>query len=194
MMKEKTMKKTLQATIIVMSTLLSMSLTANARGFDQPQTSQNYGEVRGRNNQFENSNRNRVATPNGAFQQGGTKTPTNDQDIVRAVESRRNVNFVEGGGMIVNEVLPDDNQGLRHQKFVVQLSNGSKMLAVYNLDMDNCNPIPLQKGDTVAMGGEFKWTNQGPLLHWLHYDPSNRRPDGYVQHEGVDYCRSGRRQ
>lgn len=121
------------------------------------------------------------------------QTPTvvdnsaNDADIVRAVNEQRRLNFVEGGGMVVIKVLPDDTNGNEHQKWMVRLSNGKTMQAVYNSDM--CPRVPIQVGDVVAMGGQFIWTNQGALLHWLHKDPRGDRPDGYVYVNGKYYCK-----
>lgn len=110
-----------------------------------------------------------------------------DQQILAAVAGRRNVNFVQGTGMTVVKILPEDRNGLPHQLWVVRLSNGQEMTAVSNLDM--CPSIPLKVGDVVSMGGQFIWTKQGPLLHWLHRDPKKKRPDGYVQLAGRTYCR-----
>lgn len=114
-----------------------------------------------------------------------------DERIVQAVEKKRRVDYVEGSGMVVIKLLPDDRQGLQHQKWVVRLSNGATMQAVYNLDL--CEYVPLKVGDVVSMGGQFIWTNQGALLHWLHYDPRRKRPDGYVEHNGKAYCLEGER-
>lgn len=118
-------------------------------------------------------------------------SPAADQRIVEAVQKKRRLDFVEGAGMVVIKLLPDDRQGLQHQKWVVRLSNGATMQAVYNLDL--CEYVPLKVGDVVAMGGQFIWTNQGALLHWLHYDPRRKRPDGYVEHNGKAYCIDGER-
>ncbi|UYL09696.1 DUF3465 domain-containing protein [Bdellovibrio sp. SKB1291214] len=119
------------------------------------------------------------------YQQGSASAP--DAAIVRAMESHQRVNFVEGADMEVVQVLPDDTNGNQHQKWVVRLSNGKTMQAVYNSDM--CPRVPVEIGDRVAMGGMFLWTNQGGLLHWLHHDPRGNRPDGYVMINGVYYCK-----
>lgn len=110
-----------------------------------------------------------------------------DEAIVKAVEARMRRNFVQGGQMVVTKILPDDNSGLKHQKWMVRLSNGQQMMAVYNSDM--CERVPLKVGDVVAMGGQFIWTNDGGLLHWLHHDPRQNRPDGFVQLNGKFYCK-----
>lgn len=119
------------------------------------------------------------------YQQEGSSAP--DAQIVSAVESHKRQNFVEGADMEVVQVLPDDTAGNQHQKWVVRLSNGKTMQAVYNSDM--CPHVPVQVSDRVAMGGMFLWTNVGPMLHWLHHDPRGNRPDGYVMLNGVFYCK-----
>ncbi|NUN05797.1 MAG: DUF3465 domain-containing protein [Bdellovibrio sp.] len=110
-----------------------------------------------------------------------------DNDIVRAVNDRRRVNYVEGGSLTVTKVLPNDEDGRKHQKWMVRLSNGNTMQAVYNSDM--CPEVPVKVGDVIAMGGMFLWTNSGPMLHWLHHDPRGNRPDGYVYVNGKYYCK-----
>lgn len=112
---------------------------------------------------------------------------SSDSDIIRAVNDQRRVDFVEGGSLVVSKVLPDDRSGLKHQKWVVRLSNGKEMEAVYNLDM--CPRVPINVGDKIAMGGQFVWTNKGALLHWLHHDPRGNRPDGFVYAKGQFHCK-----
>ena len=114
-----------------------------------------------------------------------TTTVSDDSDLVRAVRDRRNVNFVQASNVEVVQILPDDNDGLRHQRWYVRLSDGSKVFAVYNIDITK--RVPIQVGQKISLGGEFKWTNQGALIHWLHADPEKRRPDGYVDVNGVRY-------
>jgi hypothetical protein len=108
-----------------------------------------------------------------------------DSDLVRAVNDRKNVFFVQAGQVQVIQILPDDNKGLKHQRWYVQLSNGSKVFAVYNTDVTA--RVPLQVGQVMSLGGEFKWTQDGALIHWLHEDPKNRRPDGYVEINGKKF-------
>lgn len=109
-----------------------------------------------------------------------------DADLVKAVNNQRRLGFVEGAGMVVIRVLPEDTKGAQHQKWIVRLSNGKHLQAVYNSDM--CPKVPVQEGDVVAMGGEFIWTQSGGMLHWLHHDPRGRRPNGYVNLNGKTYC------
>lgn len=139
-----------------------------------------------RREEFENQNRNQTQHEVIAAAKFLNSTDS-DSDVVRAVNDRRKVNYVEGGNMVVVKVLPDDDNGLKHQKWVVRLSSGQTMQAVYNSDM--CPRVPVRVGDVVAMGGMFLWTNSGALLHWLHHDPRENRPDGYVYLNGQYYCK-----
>ncbi len=125
---------------------------------------------------------NRAQQANAALQSG-----TPDYEILKAMNNRKQVNFVEGSSLEVIKILPDDTNGLEHQKWTVKLSDGRTMQAIYNLDM--CERVPLKVGDTVSMGGQFIWTNQGGILHWLHHDPKGNRPDGYVELNGKFFCK-----
>ncbi len=117
-----------------------------------------------------------------------TGLPHDDSEIVHVVTEQKNSHFVEGSGMEVVQILPDDTQGLEHQKWIVRLSSGQKMLAVYNSDM--CPRVPVKVGDIVSMGGQFIWSRKdGAILHWLHHDPKGKRPDGYVYLQGEFYCK-----
>lgn len=125
--------------------------------------------------------------PSDGQEQNVVNGNASDAAIVKAVNAQARVNFVEGGGMVVTQILPDDTSGLQHQKWMVRLSNGKLLQAVYNSDM--CPRVPVKVGDVVAMGGMFIWTNQGGLIHWLHHDPRGNRPDGYVMLNGKFYCK-----
>lgn len=109
----------------------------------------------------------------------------NDNDLVAAVNSRREVFYVEAGNITVSKLLPDDNSGLRHQKWQAKLSNGSVVDIIYNADMGD--RVPVRVGDKFGVGGQFIWTRGGGLVHWVHGDPSHRRPDGYVYYNGTVY-------
>ena len=137
------------------------------------------------------SSRNNDQRNNAGFQQDAGPGTGEDQDIVDLSLKRKGADYVEGGGMIVTDIFKDDNSGLRHQKWQVRLTNGMLMEAHYNLDM--CERVDLRIGDTVSMGGEFIWTKGGGLLHWLHFDPRERRQDGYVEVNGKVYCGDGQR-
>ncbi len=89
---------------------------------------------------------------------------------------------VQGAG-IVSRILPDDNQGSRHQRFILHLKSGQTLLVAHNIDLaprvDN-----LKKGDVVEYSGEYKWNPEGGLVHWTHRDPTGRHVAGWLKHQG----------
>jgi hypothetical protein len=106
-------------------------------------------------------------------------------EVVQAQQNHQEVNFLEVKNAHVTQVLPDDLIGSKHQKWIVQLEDGSSLLCVYNSDMGD--RIPVQVGQTMSLGGQYIWDRGGGLIHWLHADPQHRRPDGYVLLNGTTY-------
>lgn len=127
------------------------------------------------------------------YQSGNRRDNGQDQSgdgqVVDANRRHLSHVWVQGAGMRVVALLPDDNQGLRHQKWTVQLSDGSTIMGVYNSDI--ADRVPLHVGDVVSMGGEFISDPRGNLMHWLHAEPCPNSPnphrDGFVDLNGVRY-------
>ncbi len=116
---------------------------------------------------------------------GVIRPATNDSEIVRALENRKMVNFIQGANLVVTRILPEDTRGNPHQLWMARLSSGSQVKIIYNLDMGE--RVPLKVGDVFSVGGQFLWTNKGGLIHWTHEDPRKNRPDGYVILDGQVY-------
>lgn len=92
---------------------------------------------------------------------------------------------VLGGGKVVR-VLPDDNDGSRHQRFIVRLSSGRTLLIAHNIDLAPRVPS-IRVGDTVSFNGEYEWNDKGGVIHWTHRDPQNRHQAGWIEHKGKRY-------
>jgi hypothetical protein len=86
----------------------------------------------------------------------------------------------------VLKVLPDDNQGSRHQRFLLDTGLGHSLLVAHNIDLAPRIP-DLQRGDTVQFKGEYVWNEKGGVMHWTHRDPDGRHPGGWLKHEGRTY-------
>ena len=92
---------------------------------------------------------------------------------------------VNGKGTVIR-ILPDDNDGSRHQRFIVELSSGRTILISHNIDLaPRINT--LKEGDKVSFFGEYEWNPQGGVVHWTHKDPAGRHDDGWIKHEGTRY-------
>lgn len=90
-----------------------------------------------------------------------------------------------GSGTVVR-VLSDDNDGSRHQRFIIELASGQTLLIAHNIDLAP-RVYGLQTGDQVEFYGEFESNPQGGVIHWTHHDPQGRHPDGWLRHRGRTY-------
>ena len=85
----------------------------------------------------------------------------------------------------VDRILPDDNEGSRHQRFIVRTPSGRTVLIAHNIDL--ARRVPLEIGDTVTIRGEYEWSDRGGTMHWTHHDPKQWREGGWIEHRGVRY-------
>jgi hypothetical protein len=108
-----------------------------------------------------------------------------DRVLRRAFEQHTSNLQVEGQG-VIKRILPDDNDGSRHQHFILELGTGQTLLIAHNLDVAP-RITGLRKGDKVAFRGEYEWNPEGGIIHWTHHDPSGRHPDGWIKHKGKTY-------
>lgn len=86
----------------------------------------------------------------------------------------------------VAAVLADDNDGSRHQRFILRLASGQTLLVAHNIDLAP-RIKPLKVGDSVSFYGEYVWNEKGGVLHWTHHAPQGRHPDGWLKHKGRRY-------
>jgi hypothetical protein len=77
---------------------------------------------------------------------------------------------------VVSQILPEDHDGLPHQKYTLTVGGQIKLLIVSNLDFGR---VPLQVGQTQTVCGEYKKVGQG-MIHWTHFDPHGGHPDGFT--------------
>jgi hypothetical protein len=135
-----------------------------------------------------------VGAPNAsaASQQGFETNPpapaiqtAADGQVVEAYRNHQS-NVQVTGGAVVSRLLPDDNEGSRHQKFILQLSSGKTLLIAHNIDL-----APrignIREGDFVEFCGEYEWNEKGGVVHWTHHDPARRHVGGWLQHNGRTY-------
>ena len=86
----------------------------------------------------------------------------------------------------ITKLLQDDNEGSRHQKFIVKLKNEITLLVSHNMDLSTRIPN-LEQGETIVFYGEYEWNNKGGVVHWTHKDPKGKHPDGYLLYRGKKY-------
>ncbi|GAW97985.1 MULTISPECIES: DUF3465 domain-containing protein [Colwellia] len=102
-----------------------------------------------------------------------------------AYKSQKSDIQVKGNGKVIR-ILKDDNQGSRHQKFILKLSSGQTILIAHNIDLAP-RISSISKGDSVQFYGEYEWNNKGGVVHWTHRDPNGNHIGGWLKHNGRVY-------
>ncbi|MFN7960979.1 MAG: DUF3465 domain-containing protein [Thermoanaerobaculia bacterium] len=105
-------------------------------------------------------------------------------ELSRALAGHLRDVWVEGSGE-VTRLLPDDNQGSRHQRFLLRLEDGQSLLVAHNLDL--APRVPVAEGDEVEFRGQLEWNDHGPLVHWTHHAPDSHHTGGWLRHQGQLY-------
>ena len=93
--------------------------------------------------------------------------------------------WIEDTGFVCR-LLQDDDDGSRHQRFIIQLSNRQTLLIAHNIDV--AERIPLSLGDRVQFRGVYEWNDLGGLVHWTHHDPLGIEDGGWVRYRRSVYA------
>ena len=118
------------------------------------------------------------------------EVPTTSTQAVSTQSSTRSEQWrsgqqVKGSGRVVR-ILADDNDGSRHQRFILEMSPGQTLLVAHNIDLAP-RISSLSTGDTVEFYGEYETNPQGGVIHWTHHDPQGRHVAGWLEHRGRRY-------
>lgn len=113
------------------------------------------------------------------------RTTSQRNDVATAYANQQGDVQVRGRGTVV-KVLPDDNHGSRHQRFILELASGHTILVAHNIDLAARLP-DLRRGASVSFNGEYEYNDKGGVLHWTHHDPAGRHDDGWLEYEGKLY-------
>lgn len=105
--------------------------------------------------------------------------------LLQAFQQRQSELLVAGAGR-VTKILPDDNKGSRHQRFVLQVNPQQTVLIAHNIDLAP-RIEHLAEDDVVEFSGQYEWNNKGGVIHWTHHDPQGRHPGGWLKHNGQTY-------
>ena len=108
-----------------------------------------------------------------------------DQRLARAYAEEESHLQIEGTGTVI-KLLDDDNEGSRHQRFIIRLESGQTILVAHNIDLA-LRIDSLKVGDEVGFLGEYDWSPKGGTVHWTHHDPQGRHVAGWLKHEGRFY-------
>lgn len=82
----------------------------------------------------------------------------------------------------VEKILRDDLEGDRHQRFLIRLPNGRKLLVAHNIDI--AERADVSAGEKVRLRGRFEWNERGGVIHWTHRAPRGDHPGGWIEVRG----------
>ncbi len=131
-----------------------------------------------------NAESSEVPVP-GATRDTPSSSAVDDADVVSSLYERGASGAMVRVSGTVKKALPDDNDGSRHQRFILRLTNGHTVLVAHNIDL--APRVPLDDGDTVEVRGQYEWNDQGGVLHWTHKDPRGSHDEGWIRLDGKTY-------
>jgi hypothetical protein len=94
----------------------------------------------------------------------------------------------------VSKILPDDTKGLPHQRFLVELDDGTNVFIANDThygtavpDMQVGQPIQI-RGEWIPEVGNWGGTDTIGVLHWTHKaDAGSNHPPGWIDYGGNRY-------
>jgi len=98
--------------------------------------------------------------------------------IAKLYQQKKSDTWVTAYGH-VGKLLPDDNKGSRHQRFLLDIGQKKWLLIAHNIDL--APYVPLKKGDRVIVHGEYEYNDKGGVIHWTHHDPRGYKDGGYIE-------------
>lgn len=114
-----------------------------------------------------------------------SSTPAKTLAQLRAAANDPNTKFWTNIQGTVIKNLKDDQEGDRHQKFLVEVAQDLTLLVSHNIDV--AERVPVREGDLVNIQGEYVWNNRGGVIHWTHHDPKGRKAGGWIELKGKRY-------
>ncbi len=92
---------------------------------------------------------------------------------------------VIGKGIIIR-ILDDDTKGIKHQRFIVEVSSGQTLLISHNIDLaPRINTLMM--GNEIEFYGEYEWNKEGGIIHWTHHDPKGNHIGGWLRYDDYKY-------
>jgi hypothetical protein len=102
--------------------------------------------------------------------------------VLSAYAAQRSGAWLETGGQ-VTRLLSDDDDGARHQRFILGVGDGHTVMVAHNIDL--AERVPVRVGDTLTLRGRYEWNARGGVIHWTHHDPLGREQGGWIRSGGT---------
>jgi len=108
---------------------------------------------------------------------------TNSNTLKTLFKNKQSSVMILFNGTVV-KVLSDDNEGSRHQRFIVK-SDDHTVLIAHNIDL--APRVPIQEGERIKIYGQYEWNEKGGVVHWTHHDPQNKHENGWIELNGKKF-------
>ncbi len=154
----------------------------NNEGKNQQARNQTSSQDAQSNSREENNPRIEAAKP---VSTNGSPSKRNDNALIAKLYQQQKSDEIVTAVGRVGKILPDDNKGSRHQKFLLDIGQDKWLLVAHNIDL--APYVPLKQGDDVIVHGEYEYNEKGGVLHWTHHDPRGYHEEGYIEHNGKKY-------
>jgi len=99
-------------------------------------------------------------------------------------QNRQSGVMIEFEGLIIKR-LSDDNEGSRHQRFIVEIDNKHTVLIAHNIDV--APRVPIKVNQPVTIYGQYEWNDRGGVVHWTHADSYGSHEGGWINYQGKKY-------
>lgn len=167
---------------LVLSVLLPTSLSLSGCAQGQMTGERRQTDYRGQNQQSEyRSQQQQTQQPQQPYSPDtvGSDAPAINAQAQQLIKAE--ITFTAP----VKKLLPADTRGLPHQKFLLELSNGTTILVAHNTRM--APEVPISAGSLVTIKGEYIWNRKGGLMHWTHHTDTPNHEGGYIDFNGKRY-------
>lgn len=115
----------------------------------------------------------------------GNSASLANPELQHAYDQQLSNIWIQGTGEVI-KLLPDDNDGSRHQRFLLKVNLTQTLLIAHNIDLaDRLDALAV--GDHLEFYGEYEWNKKGGVLHWTHHDPAGKKAGGWIKHNGITY-------
>ena len=114
---------------------------------------------------------------------GKNSQKSNNSVIEQLFKSRKSGQDVTISAEVIKTLL-DDNDGSRHQRFIVKSGIHSVLIA-HNIDI--ASRVPVGTGDFLEIKGVYEWNEKGGVIHWTHRDLNQKRPGGWIIYNNKKY-------
>lgn len=114
-----------------------------------------------------------------------SRATADNTELQAAFDNKKSNLWISGSGEII-KLLPDDNKGSRHQRFLIKVNPTQTILIAHNIDLAD-RVANLQLGDMIQFYGEYEWNEKGGVVHWTHHDPAGKKSGGWIKYHNITY-------